>query len=147
MTQLQHEFYSRIDLSDTPEILSLQERLEMRRREVASLTDKLEDLSVWNEDVLKALEASKETVRKERLDLEELKRERSLYQAKVEALRPGARELEEEVQASIEAYKQSEEFEEQHARYFLDGFYYGSDMAKSTYPSWEFDFGGILLPD
>src|SRR5438045_7935309 len=86
-------------------------------------------------------------MRKGRLYLEELEGQRDLVKAEVEALRPGTEELAEGMQASIEAYKRSEEFEEEHARYFLNGFWYGSDVAHRTYPSWEFDFGGIRMPN
>ena len=51
------------------------------------------------------------------------------------------------MRTSIESYKSSEDFEEENARSYLRGFWYGNEMAHRAHPSWEFNLGSIFMPE
>src|SRR3954469_24724342 len=144
---LQREFYSRVDSDDTPEVRALQERLGTLEMKETDIKEQLKDVSTEDEGILKAIEESKERMEKGKLRLGELESQRDFHRSEAEALRPEVERLAEKVRTSIESYKGSEDFEEENARYFLKGFWYGSEMAHRAHPSWEFNFGGILMPE
>lgn len=58
-----------------------------------------------------------------------------------------AEKLLKEEEAGISAFMGSEEYEEIQALYFMDGFWYGDSLARKKYPTWDFNFETLLIPD
>src|SRR3954468_14681891 len=146
-TMLQREFFSRVDSDDTPELRALQERFNTLEVKESDAREKAEETSSEDAGVLKAIEEAEERKKKSELQLTELENRRNFHRSEAEALRPEVEGLAAKVQTSIEAYKGSEDFEEENARSYLRGFWYGNEMAHKAHPSWEFNLGGILMPE
>src|SRR3954470_23365963 len=144
---LQREFYSRVDSDDTPELRALQERFSTLEMKESDIREKVGETSSEDAGVLKAIEEAEERKKKSELQLTELESRRNFHCSEAEALRPEVEGLAERVRTSIEAYKSSEDFEEEKAYSYLRGFWYGNEMAHRAHPSWEFNLGSIFMPE
>ena len=144
---LQREFYSRVDSDDTPELRALQERFNTLEMKESDVKEKAEETSSEDAGVLKAIKEAEERKKKSELQLTEFENRRNFHRSEAEALRPKVEGLAAKVQTSIEAYKGSEDFEEEKAYSYLKGFCYGNEMAHNAHPSWEFNLGSIFMPE
>ena len=131
----------------TPEVRALQERFKTLEMKELDIKEQIEEASTEDVGILSAIEESNKKIEEEKLRFAELERKRDFQRSEVESLRPKVEELAERVKTSIESYKGSEDFEEENARSYLRGFWYGNAMAHKAHPSWEFNLGGILMPE
>src|SRR3954471_7781067 len=131
---LQREFYSRVESDTTPEVRALQERFKTLEMKELDIKEQIEEASTEDVGILSAIEESNKKIEEEKLRFAELERKRDFQRSEAEALKPEVEGLAERVKTSIESYKGSEDFEEDKARSYLKGFWYGTEMARKAHP-------------